>query len=470
MASPPQVVAIMSNPQLQPQPPLQPRALSDLDHDDIAEVSTGIPRATATVAQGNEALPGVQGDTSAPPGFDGMDALAFEASVIQRATSPARRNQADSSDSSELQPIRSWGQPPAVLIQAGSSQGGSSGSQDTAFGRAWRQTTLGDSAAGPSTTELIFVGIPIEDSGLGKMVRRVILLAATGATFYVCRFINGLMRGTYRETPSGSSADDATSLWTALSSLFIELSIPACGYYGALYSNRQLTCCFCSCNLFITIVSIMSFIHLNIHISEIDGQCQREQNPQQRRTCEVWTSHGHEKYLMLTSTVLIICIGCLAFWFGNTLYNRLAQDFGLTMPHQTALVGEVIPVSSLTEELITSRTGVAPREVSRPRPVPTNVSQDSASRSAFLATAISDPAGAHRSTATIVTAATPSSSGGMVSSTIGDSSEGPSESTRDAAERSISAEQLGASTGMAPVTPVHIVQPEGSQNDDDDLR
>ena len=29
------------------------------------------------------------------------------------------------------------------------------------------------------------------------------------------------------------------------------------GYMGALYHNRQLTCCYCSCNLFLAIISIM---------------------------------------------------------------------------------------------------------------------------------------------------------------------------------------------------------------------
>lgn len=209
----------------------------------------------------------------------------------------------------------------------------------------------GASAPGPSGlaaaaladgSEIVF-GVPIEDNGMAKVMRRVIVLAAVCATFYITHFIGNLMRGAYSSPSSG----DSSSLWTAISSLLIELSIPACGYYGALHSNRQLTCCFCSCNLFVTIVSIMSFIRLNIRIGEIDGACERERNSHQRRTCEVWTSDGAEKYLMLFSTILVMCLGCLAFWFGNSLYQRLAQEFTSAGVSHVTLVGEVISLSSL---------------------------------------------------------------------------------------------------------------------------
>lgn len=204
----------------------------------------------------------------------------------------------------------------------------------------------------------IVLGVPIEDNGLVKVARRVIILAATGATFYTCHFIVDLMRGTYSTPSSGGS--DSSSLWTAISSLLIQLSIPACGYYGALQSNRQLTCCFCSCNLFVTIVSIMSFIRLNIRIGELDGQCEKETNSEQRRTCELWTEEGMTKYLMICSTIWAICLGCLAFWFGNSLYQRLGQFTG-SAPRALPLVGEVIDLSSVPTVLGASGTSYTTR-------------------------------------------------------------------------------------------------------------
>lgn len=183
----------------------------------------------------------------------------------------------------------------------------------------------------------VVLGVPMDDNGLTKVVRRVIVLAATGAAFYTCHFIKDLLR----------TRDDASSLWTAVSSLLIELSIPACGYCGALYCNRQLTCCFCSGNLCVTIVSIVSFVRLNIRVAEIEGRCERESNVQQRRSCEVWMSDSLDKYAMICSTLIIVFIGGLAFWFGNSLYNKLAPDVAISQPVSAPLVGEVIPLSEL---------------------------------------------------------------------------------------------------------------------------
>lgn len=189
-------------------------------------------------------------------------------------------------------------------------------------------------------SEVVF-GVPIDDSGIRKVMKRVIVLAAFAATFYICHFVSNLLRGSYAMNTEGSS-----SLWTAISSLLIELSVPACGYYGALHGNRQLTCCFCSCNLFVTFVSVVAFIRLNIRIGELDGQCEQETNASTRKTCEVWTSDGADKYVMIVSMMTVICLGCLAFWFGNSLYQRLAQDFNISGPPLLPLVGEVITLSS----------------------------------------------------------------------------------------------------------------------------
>merc|ERR1712039_1099696 len=80
--------------------------------------------------------------------------------------------------------------------------------------------------------------------------------------------------------------DTPHSNWAGISTLLIELSMPACGYCGVLYNNRQLTCCFCSCNLFLAIWAIMIIVLPNIHIADINGRCEEEADHQQRRDCE----------------------------------------------------------------------------------------------------------------------------------------------------------------------------------------
>merc|ERR1719408_399529 len=125
----------------------------------------------------------------------------------------------------------------------------------------------------------------------------------------------------------------------------IELSVPACGYFGAMFANRQLMCCFCSCNLFISVVSIIAFIRLHVEISEANGECFNQQTAEQKKMCETWNSTGSEKYVKMISSILVICIGALAFWFGNALYRRLAWEFGHSGPPMRPLVGEVVVLS-----------------------------------------------------------------------------------------------------------------------------
>jgi len=204
---------------------------------------------------------------------------------------------------------------------------------------------------GITTSDDIVLGIPVEDIGSRRIIRCVIILATTVASFHICLFNAHLMRGVH----DNSSSNDATNTpWTSLSSLLIELSIPACGYCGAMYHNRQLTCCFCSCNIFVVVLTATHFARTQIRISEIDGNCERESDPNQRRQCEVWTSSSSEKWLLLISTVVVFCLGCLAFWFGNILYNKLSQASIPPVPPLAAIVGEVV---SLNTDVANSTAG-----------------------------------------------------------------------------------------------------------------
>lgn len=200
--------------------------------------------------------------------------------------------------------------------------------------------TVGPSVAG-SGHEIV-LGIPIDDAGITKSIKRVILVATMAAVVLLIHFVFMLLRGYYNSTDTSGT----TSLWAAASTLIIELSIPACGYCGAMYHNHQLTCCFCSCNLLVTAMSIYTLVRTQLRIAEIEGQCQRESNPQNRRTCEIWVENGLDKYIMLITTVVLIVIGCGAFWLGNNLYNRLAHEGNATPP--VPLVGEVFSLVSLS--------------------------------------------------------------------------------------------------------------------------
>lgn len=186
-----------------------------------------------------------------------------------------------------------------------------------------------ETSTGDDDAEVVF-GVPINDVKLEKAFRRVILLSVIAAAFHTIQFVIDLLSGAHRER-------DLMGLWGALSSLMLELSIPACGYYGALRSNRQLLCCFCGCNLFIALMTLMTLIRLELRV--VDGNCDLESNSQQRRTCELWAGDSPEKHLMLFRMAAVVCIGCLAFFAGNRLYQRIAHNH-LSMPQQP-VVGQV---------------------------------------------------------------------------------------------------------------------------------
>jgi len=175
-----------------------------------------------------------------------------------------------------------------------------------------------------------------------------------GAAFCVSHFITTFLLAAYMG--NADEVEDPGSLMTAISSLLIELSIPVCGYSGALYANRQLTCCFCSCSLFTTIVSIFSFIRLGLSLREVEWRCEREQSLQKHQSCETWVINSVETYVMILSLVVVIVIGSPAFWFGNILYNRLCAmhpQYFIVPP----VVGEVMPLSSIPDTTVLSGLG-----------------------------------------------------------------------------------------------------------------
>eukprot|EP00405_Crypthecodinium_cohnii_P007295 CAMPEP_0206421082 /NCGR_PEP_ID=MMETSP0324_2-20121206/1244_1 /ASSEMBLY_ACC=CAM_ASM_000836 /TAXON_ID=2866 /ORGANISM="Crypthecodinium cohnii, Strain Seligo" /LENGTH=303 /DNA_ID=CAMNT_0053885125 /DNA_START=71 /DNA_END=982 /DNA_ORIENTATION=+ len=216
----------------------------------------------------------------------------------------------------------------------------------------------------PYTYSMDFVfGQPLCDKGIGKSTKTVITLAALFAGFYTLHFISDLLGGDL------DNSSDSTNLWASLSSLLIELSIPACGYCGALYSNRQLTCCFCSSNLFLAAISVVSFIRLVVRISDLDGDCDLEINESQRKTCKIWVANGSEKYSMIASTCLIVILGIGSCWFGNILFNKLGQELSFRVP-ASALVGEVIVLEGMVDMQV-SLAQAGEREALRPpaRPI-----------------------------------------------------------------------------------------------------
>jgi len=200
----------------------------------------------------------------------------------------------------------------------------------------------------------IVYGIPVDDVKVVTAIRRVVLLAALGATYCMCVFIWKLMTGTYN--PRGKNNENA-SLLSGMSQLVIELSIPACGYYGALYTHRTLVFFFCGANLIFVVASIVRLFRFVVRVSGPVVRCEEEEYVSARDVCEVWIENRAKRFFLLSSMLVLLCFGCLSVWFGKNLYQGLGPSApAISSPIPIPLVGEVVdsPITARTER------GIAP--------------------------------------------------------------------------------------------------------------
>jgi len=241
--------------------------------------------------------------------------------------------------------------PPAALISwaevlASESATGVPEGEATGASRPREEPSLAARLAELGDVEVV-LGVPMSNIGRVKLARRVIVLAAVGATYNVCTFIWRLMVGMYGGLDTGAATD---SLWSGFSQLVIELTIPACGYYGALYAHRTLVFFFCGANLVLVVATAISFFRLVVHLSSSSETCMSEKYASAKRTCEVMHSDGMQKYVLLLSLAAMACFACLSFGAGKRLYQGLGPLDSGRVPLLAPLVGEVVvPPPGATE-------------------------------------------------------------------------------------------------------------------------
>ncbi|CAE7250596.1 VAC14 [Symbiodinium pilosum] len=184
----------------------------------------------------------------------------------------------------------------------------------------------------------ITFGVPTGDANIIKAVKRVVVLSVISSTYYICAFIARLLLGQYTDPGDPDSPDE---LWSGCSQLIIELSIPACGYYGALYTHRTLLFFFCGANLIFVVASSINFLRYVIRMGGGAEACALEAYATQQRDCELMHSDGPLRYLFLGSLLILTWFSCLSFGAGKGLYQGLAPGDG--HPYSSVpVVGEVI--------------------------------------------------------------------------------------------------------------------------------
>jgi len=178
-------------------------------------------------------------------------------------------------------------------------------------------------------------GMRIANPRLATLTRRVLTLSAVIALLNIIIRIVAYFLS--RNQISG------LNIIAALVSAGLSLLVPACGYFGAKNSDRNLACCFCGCNLLGSACNIFSIIFLAIAQNLLKlwvDQC----NPSEenRVECPDWGNvcgynyDAQECYDELassfsSSTVIVVALislpvillQCLAFVWGSQLYSEL---------------------------------------------------------------------------------------------------------------------------------------------------
>jgi len=185
----------------------------------------------------------------------------------------------------------------------------------------------------------ITFGVPTSDASIIKAVKRVVVLSVISSTYYICAFIARLLLGQYTDPVDPDSPDE---LWSGCSQLIIELSIPACGYYGALYTHRTLLFFFCGANLVFVVASSINFLRYVIRMGGGAEACALEAYATQQRDCELMHSEGPLRYLFLGSLLVLTWFSCLSFGAGKGLYQGLAPGDGHPHHASVPVLGEVI--------------------------------------------------------------------------------------------------------------------------------
>jgi len=187
------------------------------------------------------------------------------------------------------------------------------------------------------TDDIVF-GIPVRSIDGGKLTRAVRLVICISVISIILKVIDFSFRML--------SGVLYSSLYSSFLTLVVQLTIPACGYYGALKSNHHLMLCFCGCNLISTIILLFDIVLARIQLVSSDGNCGFEEpGSRQHQLCELWTVSSTSTYFAWAMFVLSGVVGCSAFYWGNKLYQRINRDMEIvTVAYQAYSDSTIIPV------------------------------------------------------------------------------------------------------------------------------
>ncbi|CAK0847421.1 unnamed protein product, partial [Prorocentrum cordatum] len=176
---------------------------------------------------------------------------------------------------------------------------------------------VGDGSAAAAASQGIESGTPTCSNKSVQATLRVLVVTTLLAAFYTLWFVGELLL----TKKWRSTENDVEGVWSGINTLLVDLIVPACGYYGALYGNRHLTCCFCTCTLMLSTLAIsMVVLKLLANLHSIR-----------------WQEFGEDDCKKAFGTLLDLC----AFWFAAHLYSQMPSNRPTFL---TPLVGQVVHI------------------------------------------------------------------------------------------------------------------------------
>lgn len=175
----------------------------------------------------------------------------------------------------------------------------------------------GGGARAAAGSEGVESGIPAYSNKTVRATLRVLVATTLLAAFYTLWFVGELLLSR-KWSPT---ENDVEGVWKGVNHLLFDLVVPACGYYGALYGNRHLTCCFCGCTLMLSTLGItMVAIDLFANLHSIQ-----------------WHEFDEDELKRALATLMDLC----SFWFATRLYFQMPPNRPAFL---APLVGQVVQV------------------------------------------------------------------------------------------------------------------------------
>ncbi|CAK0847422.1 unnamed protein product, partial [Prorocentrum cordatum] len=210
-------------------------------------------------------------------------------------------------------PSRPSSQPPPSAM----ADGAATGAAEARMAMVGLVPNVGDGSAAAAASQGIESGTPTCSNKSVQATLRVLVVTTLLAAFYTLWFVGELLL----TKKWRSTENDVEGVWSGINTLLVDLIVPACGYYGALYGNRHLTCCFCTCTLMLSTLAIsMVVLKLLANLHSIR-----------------WQEFGEDDCKKAFGTLLDLC----AFWFAAHLYSQMPSNRPTFL---TPLVGQVVHI------------------------------------------------------------------------------------------------------------------------------